>query len=292
MIELNSCPVCSHSLEKGQTTWHRICLNCGYEGSLLDENINKKQVHETIDEGHRELGLESLRKRNFSQILKVMSGLQPNASTLLEVGSAHAWFLQMAMESYHVNGIEPDQEVMSRNPAGLKVRNGYFPDVLEKEELFDFIVFNDVFEHIPNPVNTLTNCFHHLNKSGHLVLNLPSSDGFFYKLGKLIHRSGINGPFARMWQEGMPSPHLHYFNKNNLTKILENNGFKVVCRQSLPSITINGLWDRISYAKSNKFSCYFTYICVVMILPFLKVLPKDIILVVATPQEHLANTSP
>jgi hypothetical protein len=41
----------------------------------------------------------------------------------------------------------------------------------------------------------------HLNQNGLLVINLPSSDGIFYRLGALLCRLGMPVFFNQMWQK-------------------------------------------------------------------------------------------
>ena len=46
---------------------------------------------------------------------------------------------------------------------------------------FDAIIFNDVFEHLPDPIDAIVAVERLLADDGILVLNLPSSDGLFFR---------------------------------------------------------------------------------------------------------------
>jgi 2-polyprenyl-3-methyl-5-hydroxy-6-metoxy-1,4-benzoquinol methylase len=195
------------------------------------------------------------------------------------VGSAHGWFLETAREQFDVLGVEPDAVVGGRAAArGLPVRSGYFPDVLRDGERFDVIVFNDVIEHIPDIRSALTACHARLNEGGILILNLPNSRGFFYRLSKLIARLGWRAPFERLWQKDLPSPHVHYFNPRNLEQLVKGQGFDVAEAAELPALRAKGLLERLRCAGNvPTLSLYVQYLAIMCAIPVLRMFSSDII---------------
>jgi SAM-dependent methyltransferase len=179
--------------------------------------------------------------------------------------------------------VEPDESIFNATKArGLEVAHGYFPQALDPSSKFDIIAFNDVLEHIPTVEGALTACKEHLNPDGLLLINLPSSNGFFYRLSKLLARVGICGFFDRMWQKGMPSPHVHYFNQKNLTELLGNHQFKVVQTGTLDVLHAKGLYTRLTYSRANSVGKnVLLYAMLMLSLPVLKLLPSDIQYVIA-----------
>ena len=278
-----NCQICTSPLLVGVEEWHFVCRRCGYEKAAFSPSINDEVLHSKIDEQARESGLKSLRQSNFKRLVDVLQTVHPKAETLLDVGCAHGWFVEAASRSFNVLGIEPDQAVYaSTSSRGLPVRLGFFPDALEADERFDIIVFNDVFEHIPDSEAILRACHEKLNENGVLLLNLPSSSGFFYKLSKLFHRIGLSSFFDRLWQKGMPSPHLHYFNTKNLSDFLGDNGFETVKDGSLPTLQLAGLYTRISCSGDMNFlKSLAICACVAVALPIIRIFPSDIVYVVA-----------
>lgn len=274
------CIVCGHEKCNGFAPWHSICKYCGYESADLQPTINIEQTHEAIDEAAREKALKTLRLDNFKTIIDCATRLvQPEAKSLLDVGSAHGWFLEEASKNFTVLGIEPDEIVRHKAAMkGLSVRGGYFPEALLPGESFDVIVFNDVIEHIPDINSALVAANMRLNDGGILILNLPCSSGFFYRLSTIFARIGWMSPFERLWQKGMPSPHVHYFHKKNLTTLVNKQGFEVLVSSELPSLHANGLWERLRYfGKSNQLTLVFQYLLILCAIPVLKIFPSDIL---------------
>ncbi|MES2128064.1 MAG: class I SAM-dependent methyltransferase [Pseudomonadota bacterium] len=264
----------------GRKPWHFLCRACGYEGSTLASNINEASASGAIDEAEREAGLKAVRQENFREIVARIAALVDKADArLLDVGCAHGWFLEEAGRVFQAQGIEPDDVVRRATAAkGLQVRGGYFPSALREDEKFDVIIFNDVIEHIPDIAAAVDACLATLVPGGVLVLNLPNSGGFFYRLSGLFSRFGWAGPFARLWQLGLPSPHVHYFNQKNLRRLVEQRGFDFLACHALPSVHAKGLWDRLRFVKgSSRFNLCLQYVGILCLIPMLRILPSDII---------------
>jgi len=280
---MSLCPVCGSVMWPGYEEWHYVCPVCKYEQATLQPVINDSRAHQLIDESRREAGLKSLRVANFRRLLARIKNFR-GGGQLLEVGSAYGWFLDQAQSTFNVVGVEPDERVFDvARSRGVPVRRGYFPGILRKEERYDVIVFNDVIEHIPDIVRVLESCKAHLVRDGILVLNLPSSTGVFYRVAKILFRCGRAAGFHRMWQVGLPSPHLHYFNERNLTELLKRNGFDVRERGRLSALRLSGLLTRITYTgESHLLTRVVLWAILALALPLLRVLPSDIMYVIAS----------
>ncbi|MBK5437903.1 class I SAM-dependent methyltransferase [Pseudomonas sp. TH32] len=279
----NVCPICSSNLSVGIQVWHFRCTSCGYEKGDLQPVINELSPHNLVNESVRATGLRDIRVGNFKKLIDVISSFKPGGGKLIDVGCAHGWFLEAAMGKFETLGVEPDEAVFNVTSArGLPVRKGYFPDALKDGEMFDVIVFNDVIEHIPEIGGVLSECYERLNGGGLLVLNLPSSDGVFYKVSRLFCRVEKFGYFERLWQKDLPSPHVHYFNSKNLSELLTKNNFATIKTGTLPTLGLAGLYSRISCAGNlGAFSKAIIYCAVAASLPVLRLLPSDIVYVVA-----------
>jgi SAM-dependent methyltransferase len=250
------CIVCGTPVRVAITDWAARCPDCGTWTSSLEPQINGPNEHlptgTEIDTKARIAGLESLRRENFRDVLDRIGTLVPlDGARLLDVGSAHGWFLEeAAARGVRATGVEPEEDVaagpLSR---GLDVRAGFFPDVLEEGETFDVITFNDVLEHIPDARGVLAACAGALRPGGVLSVNIPNADGLGYKVATSVGRVGVRGPFERFWQHGLPSPHVHYFTRAGLTRLAEESGFAVDGVGVLSAISRDGLWERVHFFR-------------------------------------------
>jgi 2-polyprenyl-3-methyl-5-hydroxy-6-metoxy-1,4-benzoquinol methylase len=190
-------------------------------------------------------GLESLRRENFRTILGELGEFTTvQGARILDVGSAYGWFLEEAAEAGALaTGIEPDARVASC--CTEEVRIGLFPDVLDTVDKFDVIAFNDVLEHLPDVRGALGACREHLKPEGLLSINIPTADGLAFKTSCVLARAGIHGPYQRLWQYALPSPHIHYFRTDALARLVESCGFVVVKVRELPALRRDGLWQRM-----------------------------------------------
>lgn len=271
------CNLCGSTMESGLAPWHAWCRCCHLERSTLSPDINGINI---MDESERETALHALRTQNFSTLLAWLARECPPASSrrMLEVGCAHGWFMEQARTRYHVQGIEPDTAIAALAVAkGLDVRQGFFPNALTEDEVFDVIVFNDVLEHIPDVRTVLAHCHAHLTTGGHVVINAPDSRGCFYRASKWLARFGRFQSFERMWQVGLPSPHLYYFDTRSVARLAEVSGFTLENSMALPAILTQGLAQRIHYAGGiSKFKARLLSGCITVSMPLIKVLSPDI----------------
>jgi SAM-dependent methyltransferase len=243
------CDICSTTVQRDVLPETYRCISCGFFKSTLPVQINEL---ERIDEAAREQALKPIRTANFKQILDECGPLLPPKGSILDVGCAHGWFLEAAKErDFQARGIEPDLEMAQRaHASGHDVIVGFFPDALPQGEQFDAITFNDVFEHLPH-VEAMARAVHsRLKPNGIAIINLPVSNGMVFRTTRFAAKLGISGPYERMWQKGLPSPHLSYFSASTLPKLMERVGFRLVRRGELEAIVTDGLYSRIRYDRN------------------------------------------
>ena len=263
------CVVCKGRMLP-QARWLYRCSSCGFRCSNLIGGAGRG-----VD------GLDQLRKKNFRKICKQLFKRYGslNGLNVLEVGCAEGWFLEESRsQGMNAIGVEPSSPhaELSRSK-GFKVLHDFFPTQELDGYRFDYIIFNDVFEHLPNPVEALKECEKLLNPGGYLVLNLPSFNGVFYQLAELMLKAGQPNPMRRLWQIGLPSPHLTYFNQATLTTFIEDHS-TLNCTGFFPleTITANGMAKRIN-ADLLEPIAWLIKLVTAFLLPILRILPPDII---------------
>lgn len=206
-----------------------------------------------IDEAKRRESLRPLRMANFAKILDHLLPRVDAALPGLEVGSGYGWFQEAArLRGLEVLGVEPDAEVARfARDADFEVIDGFFSkDLLRgREGRYGFVAFNDVLEHLPDLPDVLATCSMALADDGVLVVNLPLRGGIFYRLAAVLHRLGMHGPLTRLWQFGFASPHLVYFSRDGVRRLLASHGFTLVDYVPLETIRADGLETRIGFDR-------------------------------------------
>lgn len=274
----DGCQVCDGDVRGYRHAWLFRCMDCGVLSANSQVSIPMEISDAGLDEAAREVGLASLRRRNNSRILAALRQLAPARARLLDVGSGPGFLLaDAAAAGFQAQGVEPDANVLRPAERGAPpVRHGYFPDVLGREEQFDVIVFNDVLEHIPRLARTLQACLARLAPGGVLCLNCPDQHGFFFRTATLLDRLGIRGPYDRLWQRGLPSPHVWYFTPDLLDRAASVAGLTPVRRVRLATIEPAGLWSRIRSVRDASLAVSMaSYVFSLAVYPLLRLLPSD-----------------
>ena len=118
-----------------------------------------------------------------------------------------------------------------------------------------------------------------LKKEGLIVLNLPSSNGFIFRVSKILLNFGINKFYDRLWQKGSCSPHISYFNKENLVSLFAKDDFQKIDSGNLDTVKLNNYRRFKDLFKSYPVVIFFSFLT--SLFYFLQFfLPKDIIYVI------------
>jgi len=272
-MAMTACPVCGSVPETYLMSWLRRCSGCG----LRSTDLEGASAHGWDDAA--EIAMAPLRRNAARRLLAELARLTvPESKRLLDVGCGPGWFLEAALDAgFTVSGVEPDARLAARGrAAGLDVITGVFPAAMGTTPE-DVITFNDVFEHLPSPLEALAAVRTQLVTGGLLLLNLPSRAGPVYRTSEILARSGMTRPLERMWQKDFESPHLFYYAPTDLDRLVEGRGFERIRAFTLPSISVRRLWTRIRADASRKLGGdVLTYIAALSAVPILKLLPSDI----------------
>lgn len=276
-VEPKSCEVCHSPTHAFSPTWLYKCPSCKFVASTLSPYEDKLKDSGYSAEDHS-AAFDTLRRDNAHICLDLLQSQGVTSGSMLEVGCAQGTFLEIAANrGFQGLGLEPNNGLFQiASKRGLNLVSGFFPDDLPQTQQFDCVVFNDVFEHIPDTRAVMQNCHSILSDGGILMLNIPMSSGVFYQLGLILHKIGWKPPLERLWQVGSMSPHLYYFNRENLTDLAEQCGLRVVAYRRLKTVTLNGLWKRLRVASNFDFlSSVFIWTGTLIIMPLLNLFPAD-----------------
>ncbi|QKJ29542.1 class I SAM-dependent methyltransferase [Mucilaginibacter mali] len=257
-MSLNLCPACNGALKPKYKLKFDIfkCRECGLY--ISDASFDHSFVSD-MDNDMRAVGLEKLRITNFKFIadkIKQVFGTGIKNVKGLEIGCGNGWWLKTCREEgINCSGIEPERAFSPIYEANeYDVAYGFYP-ATKSDTQYDFIIMNDVFEHIPD-VDSLTASLNaDLKDGGYLIINIPMSDGFFSVTARLLNKLGVKSILNRMWQFDFHSPHYTYFNAANLNLLVSKHGFVKVNDFRLNTLDLGSTKERIvTDKKFNKLS--------------------------------------
>ena len=266
----NLCIICDYQLKKNSNFTSK-CERCAFYVSHLKPNF-----------GAPVEGIKDVRIENFNKIFDLIKNEINDDCKMLEVGPGKGLFMKLAQEKkIDIFGIEPGKkEANFLSKKKLKIFNLEFPlKDIELHQKYDFIIFNDVLEHInvSKLDETINQCNSLLNDNGFLILNLPNSNGIFFKLSNLFRLFKIDVFYERLWQKNFSSPHMTYFNDKNLNTFITKYKFKLQKETYLKTISNNSK-ERISLSIKNSFLLRVISFFINCLSYVMEYLPKDIML--------------
>ena len=147
---------------------------------------------------------------------------------VLDVGCSSGGFgelLKRVRPGIEVWGVEPETEVAKVAAGRLdKVINGLFSsnDPALRNEKFDTILFNDVLEHLVDPLPALKEAKALLTPSGQIIASIPNIL-FYYQVFQLVIRQDWK------YQESgiLDYTHLRFFTKKSILRMFDEAGLTV-----------------------------------------------------------------
>jgi 2-polyprenyl-3-methyl-5-hydroxy-6-metoxy-1,4-benzoquinol methylase len=202
-----------------------LCSNCG----LIFQNprMSQAEINEHYPPDYDSFQDVDIKSRDVSSRI-TQYGLSKrsriifdllDSGRLLDVGCAAGNFLRTMQNSsrWDLFGVEISEHAASiaRNKYGLNVFTGELNEANYPENYFDIITLWDVLEHIFDPKLLLLEVNRVLRETGYLILRVPNGGSWDARL------------FGKYWF-GLDAPrHNYVFDKNTITQLLENSGFRV-----------------------------------------------------------------
>ncbi len=265
-----NCFICDGKIVKNNNFSFK-CLDCNFYFSNLKPGYGQDVV-----------GIESLRKKNFKKILKIIIKINKKPR-ILEIGSGDGFFIDECTKlKISVVGSEACNNSLAklRKKFARKIKfiKLILPETIKTKvkNKFDFIILNDVFEHLAELDDVIVELKQVLNDNGSIIINLPSSDGIIFKTSEIMMKFGFSKFYDRLWQRNMNSPHISYFNSSNLDKLFLKHNFIKFQSGYLNTLEYNN-YHRIENIYANKFIITALSIVCFFIAIIQKFLPKDII---------------
>ncbi|QSG01705.1 class I SAM-dependent methyltransferase [Natranaeroarchaeum sulfidigenes] len=228
------------------------CIDCGLGITTpFPENLDNYYPKEYYDSRLNFLnGNKSSAKKVYDIIERSLAPdpLLPNPGRLLVIGCGPGTKLnKYKKEGWDCIGIEPNQSAVE---AGLEmfdltIYNGTLEQVNSEVEFepFDAILFDHVFEHIPNPKEVLRISKSLLKKDGRLIIEVPNFGGWGRRL------------FNQSWGDLDVPRHIYHYTPRSLRELTESIGFsqKKISFDGSPRLPARWLLNHLDNSMFEKF---------------------------------------
>jgi SAM-dependent methyltransferase len=193
-------------------------------------------------------GMGTIALRNYVIVADALERAMPlRGAKVLDVGCSEGGFTELMLhKGADALGLEPDSDAAREAlDKQLPVELVSFENFVGGEEAYDAIVFNDVFEHMQDPVLVLERSCRLLKDNGIILINAPVSSGFIFRMVGIAARLGIESPYRRIWAQGLASPHIYFYDETNLRTLLAKYKFEFVDCGRLVALATDGMYQRV-----------------------------------------------
>ena len=275
------CEICENTMlpiyNKLSTRYKTSFYKCPVCGLRWAPELNidlELQTH--LDETKRQKALEGIRAHEYEQVNRLVKRYVDSGSCGLDVGCSYGWYMDLLSKDYYLEGIEPEEKIATQaREKGHIVYTGYFPDDIPENRTYDFMVFNNVWEHINHMPGLIEGTIRNLNLGGVLVITVPLSSGGLFRIAETEERFGRTKELARLWQLAFQSPHIYYVNKQNFRSIMMSYGFELLaCEDVRDNIDPKKMKERFEMDSDEKHGTLKATLFKAL-YPMLRMLPAD-----------------
>jgi predicted TPR repeat methyltransferase len=157
-------------------------------------------------------------------------GLEKNLS-LLDIGCSTAGLGDALRDlPFNYKGVEPfESDFHIAVDKGHEVISCSVEQAFDTlNEVFDFVVYADVLEHLVDPADVLKKSKVLLENDGILIISVPNVAHLWVRLQLLM------GQWNYTERGILDKTHLRFFTRKSITKLLEENGFEILMLKVTP----------------------------------------------------------
>jgi SAM-dependent methyltransferase len=223
---MKACAVCSAiDFSRYCTDWqgntYDRCDSCGFVRQAAAAKVDYQSVswQMTVDPDGKPRNLLAEREKKLRDWYGGVVGFLEKGkfARVLDIGCGPGFMLSAVKGAVEKHGIELNQECaayIKANVPEIEVKQVYLEKAGYPDRYFDAVVLYHVIEHLDDPASVLEEISRILDDRGTLVVGTPNMGSFCARRFK--------GNFRLLG-----SGHVGLFNKKNLVRLLEKNGFQV-----------------------------------------------------------------
>ncbi|MFK8011157.1 MAG: class I SAM-dependent methyltransferase [Marinicellaceae bacterium] len=221
-----SCPLCNQQNHQyiGEKNNYKLvkCLSCDF---IHVNPMPQSTILEKLYDHYSQTDnyLKKLKKKIFTsryKLKKLRKYLKSNHLKFLDVGCSIGATVEAAHQlGFLATGIDLDKVAIKE--ASTLFPNNQFQtittqDLAKNKNLYDLIYCAEVVEHVPDPHEFISSLNSLMNKGSILYLTTPDAG----------HRK-VPKDFVS-WNRVTPPEHIGYFNRQTMTKLLEEHNFQII----------------------------------------------------------------
>jgi ubiquinone/menaquinone biosynthesis C-methylase UbiE len=243
-----SCPICSASelrhlwVVNGYTVAKcNACTLVFVQNKVSAEELAAHYASGT-DDAYDDSNVECL-NYYYDKLGSLIRSHFPRPGRVLDLGCSRGWFLEV-MKGWecHGNEIIASDAAIARERFGDRIVVGSFEDYPLRENYFDVITLQDVFDHFRDPMTALEKCHRMLRPGGLIVIKVHNISCLYAKF------SGAN------FYAIIPPSHLFYYDNRTLNLTLSKSGFQVIDSKFIGHLLkIKTVFWRLSRSNVNSF---------------------------------------
>jgi 2-polyprenyl-3-methyl-5-hydroxy-6-metoxy-1,4-benzoquinol methylase len=229
------CPLCGAPGPSARPLFEKLgmtlvtCPGCGltYSRSVLREEFDRRLYVDSASQSSyqdlkRNEAYASLERVKCRYIVQRLEDFHPRRGRLLDIGPGNGRLLEAAAAAgWDALGIEANAEfAQSCRQRGITVLEGFFPDVLPRDERFEAIALLDVIEHLHEPLRLLRTAASRLASGGVLVVQVPNVDSLLVQLEGAANTNFCHG-------------HWSHFNLKTLRELGRRGGLELLAAESI-----------------------------------------------------------
>lgn len=176
--------------------------------------------------------LHNRRKKQAEMFVRSQKQWAAMYQPILDYGCGKGLFTRV-LRSHSFNAVGCDFSKHQNNdeyPHFFQLQKPW--DVLDNG--FRSVVLNDVLEHHDDPKKFLAS----FKNAQVFFIKVPCLNGPSFVIAKSLARFGFSKTLEQLFLLGDVSPHLHYFSRSGLSKLLSQNNFEILSIKSIPEVGI------------------------------------------------------
>ena len=285
-MQNSSCLVCNNPNFLPYLKGLLKCTSCGFVTTdlKLDKEDMKRIYGKEYFFGNEYVDYKKdkdILQKNFLNRLKTIANYKKGGS-LVEVGCAYGFFLELAKKYFSVKGFEICQDAVDfAKGLSLDVESRDFVSAEILKSSVDVVAMWDVVEHLIDPRLYIAKANYILKQDGLLCI----TTGDIGSLNARIRKE--------KWRMIHPPTHLHYFSKDTLRLLLEKNGFQIVHQEYISVVrSVKQIAYSLLMLGENRYATLFKVLEKIKLtnLQF-SINLRDVVLVVAKKNRELWKLS-